>query len=184
MFYGCDYESWVHGFLLTEGKFRALLYRITAYYYNIINMLYFLSRVYIQPGKPNQNAYIERFNRTYRHEVLNAYVFGANSKSHYSTSTETTLDSDLAVLFRGGPFSDLLVPIEQTYGRSHVEPGELKGRGIRSPLFAMMYLGLKHGGAKDWKTGLGLSLAHQGMLHIPALKLGRQFTAEVAWPIV
>ncbi len=32
---------------------------------------------FIQPGKPQQNAYIERFNRTVRHELLNMHLFEA-----------------------------------------------------------------------------------------------------------
>ena len=31
--------------------------------------------MYIQPGKPQQNAYIERYNRTVRQEWLGRYIF-------------------------------------------------------------------------------------------------------------
>ncbi len=30
---------------------------------------------FIEPDSPTQNSYVERFNRTYRDEILNMYVF-------------------------------------------------------------------------------------------------------------
>jgi putative transposase len=36
---------------------------------------------YIQPGKPTQNAYVERFNRTARQDWLNMFIFQSVEQS-------------------------------------------------------------------------------------------------------
>ena len=40
---------------------------------------------YIQPGKPAQNGYIERFNRSYREAILDMYVFNSLQQVNHLT---------------------------------------------------------------------------------------------------
>ena len=90
----------------------------------------------------------------------------ANARGRYSRgSTETLLNEDLAIIFRSGDISALLEPVKRQFGRLHIDANDLASRGANSPLFSLSYLALKDNGAKDWFSGLGLSLSHQGKMH-------------------
>lgn len=94
------------------------------------------------------------------------WLLVANARGRYSRgSTETLLNEDLNIIFRLGDIGALIIPLKRQFGRLHIEPGDLSGRGVNSPLFSLAYLALKASGAKDWYSGLGLSLTHQGKLH-------------------
>ncbi len=98
--------------------------------------------------------------------ALLRWLLVANARGRYSRgSTETLLNEDLKIVFNSGQSSELLDILKRQFGRLNIEPGDLAGRGANSPLFSLAYLALKDGGAKDWFSGLGLSLTHQGRLH-------------------
>jgi hypothetical protein len=94
------------------------------------------------------------------------WLLVANARGRYSRgSTESLLNEDLAIIFRSKDIGQLIEPVKRQFGRLHVEPADLGARGVNSPLFSLAYLSLKAAGAKDWYSGLGLSLTHQGRLH-------------------
>ena len=58
---------------------------------------------HIQPGKPQQNAYIERYNRTVRHEWLDQYMFATIKEvQDYATDWLWTYNNDRPNMGIGG----------------------------------------------------------------------------------
>lgn len=94
------------------------------------------------------------------------WLMVANMKGRYSRgSTESLLDADLNVIKKGGGPKELLELLLQQFGRLEVETTDFIGRGAGSPLFSTVFLALKANNAKDWYTGISLSLTHQGKYH-------------------
>ncbi|MCL4360352.1 DUF262 domain-containing protein [Patescibacteria group bacterium] len=94
------------------------------------------------------------------------WFFLAHIRGHYGMgSSESILDADLAVLFRGGTLDDLIAKLKEHVRRFELEPGELAGKTTVSPIFTMLYFVLKANGAKDWLTGLQLSDKTLGDTH-------------------
>ena len=59
--------------------------------------------LHIQPGKPQQNAYVERYNRTVRHEWLDQYMFATIGQvQDYATGWLWTYNNDRPNMGLGG----------------------------------------------------------------------------------
>ena len=98
--------------------------------------------------------------------TLLKWVFIGSGRGYFGGSSETKLDADLARLRSGAGPSSLLKNLEQQFGRLNFDEGDIAGRGKASGLYGLTYLALKKRGAKDWKSGLGISLLHKGRQHL------------------
>ena len=107
-----------------------------------------------------------RFSDDDERELLH-WLFVANATGHYSRgSSETILDVDLAtILRRGGGPRELTELVQQQFGQTRFTASHFAGRSARNPLFQTAYLAVKHAGAKDWRSGLAISLTHSGKYH-------------------
>ena len=98
-------------------------------------------------------------------ELLRWFYF-AHMRGHYSMgSSESILEADLGVLFKGKGLDDLIQQLLLHVKKFTVDSDDLFNRGIRSPFFSMLYFVLKQSGAKDWWSGLKLSERHTGNAH-------------------
>ena len=87
-------------------------------------------------------------------------------RGHYSMgSSESILDADLSILFKSKSLDELTNQLNQHVKKFIVDVDDLVNRGIRSPLFSMLYFVFRQNGAKDWLSGLALSDKHIGRAH-------------------
>lgn len=98
-------------------------------------------------------------------KLLHWFYF-AHMRGHYSMgSSESILEADLGVLFKGKTLDDLIQQLFLHVKKFNVDSDDLFNRGIRSPFFTMLYFVLKQNGAEDWWSGLKLSERHTGSAH-------------------
>lgn len=95
------------------------------------------------------------------------WFYTAHMRGHYSLgSSESILDADLSILFKSGSLDDLMNQLRLHVKKFEVDVDDLINRGIRSPFFSMLYFVLKSNKAKDWFSGLELTVKHKGNAHL------------------
>lgn len=73
---------------------------------------------------------------------------------------DTVLDEDLAAIRDGGedPFDAMIEKIRLQSGRLEIKEEDIAGKTTHSPIFCMMYVLARRGGARDWGTGLPVAV--------------------------
>ena len=77
------------------------------------------------------------------------WVLVGSGRGYYSGSAESKLDADLNRISRGEGSSGLVANLDQAFGRLRFNAGDITGRGTKSGLYALTFLALRAGGAKD-----------------------------------
>lgn len=121
--------------------------------------LFFVTIAFFSHIKGQKLTQVEERNLLY-------WLYIANGRGRYSRgSSESILDADLSILKNNGNPEALIEAVRQQFGRLNFESSDFSGRGAGSSLFSLVFLTLKAKKATDWRTGLGLSLSHQGKYH-------------------
>jgi hypothetical protein len=90
----------------------------------------------------------------------------ANGRGRYSRgSSESYLDQDLALIKAKRPLSGLIETVRQQFGRVHFDVDEFEGRNQRASLFRLMFQALTSAGARDWSSGIQISVDNYGSDH-------------------
>ncbi len=98
--------------------------------------------------------------------VLRYWLQVANGRGRYSRgSSETYLDQDLASIKAGRGADVLLDAVRQQFGRVQFDVEEFEGRNRRASVFRLMFQAMKQAGAKDWSSGISISVANFGQEH-------------------
>ena len=132
-----------------------------------IDSLYYLSSPFLLI--PIAVYWVQKNNEaltTDEEKKLLRWFYIAHMRGHYSMgSSESILDADLSMLFKGKGLDELINQLHLHVKKFDVDSEDVHNKGIRSPIFSMMYFVLKQNGAKDWWSGLRLSEQHAGNAH-------------------
>ena len=103
------------------------------------------------------------------------WVYAALVHGRYSSSAEAMLDEDLASIRDSeDPLDEMIGRIRGRQGRLEITEADIEGETRQSPLFSMMYVLARKAGAKDWNSGLTLTIDSDrdfNLMHGPVFPL-------------